>query len=305
MNAARRLALALIAVLAAGAAWADAAPSHVAGPPLLAQASGGLVWCHEPGRDLVRQMRPLRCKGRIVDEDEARALRRARIERTRRNLEGPKPPVPGLKRAGSGGGTVVSRDGHVLTNHHVVARCTAVSVVPFGAKEVVARIVAHDARADLALLQAGIAARTVARFGPEAGPRPGDPVAAVGFPNLGKVVLEPVLATGHVFIGGDAGRADRYVLKADVRPGNSGGPVLDRSARVIGVVVARLDTPAFYARTGKLLRDVGVAIRPDTAMAFLRSHSVAPVTGGSGEAPDDAALLRRARGFVVRIGCWR
>lgn len=305
-----RIAIAAIAAAASasGAARAEA-PEAAAGAVRLAQSQAGLVWCHEPDRGLVTRQRRSRCRGRVVDADEARALQEERLRRIRRALKGPKPLVPGQRRRGSGSGAIVSAAGHVLTNRHVVAGCRTVTVAPFGADEVIARRLAEDAAHDFALLRARIERPAVAPFrGPE-DPKPGDPVAVVGFPDRGLVAIRPVIVTGHVHIGGDAGRPDRYVLKIDVRPGNSGGPVLDRSARVVGIVVAQLHTPSYYAETGAVLRDVGFAIRPDPALAFLRRNGIAPAMGhATGETAgglDDAALLARARRFTVRIGCWR
>ncbi len=294
-----------LSCLAAGAA-AGEAPLSV---PRLAQAApapvAGLVWCYEPARDLVRRRLAWRCEGRIVDAAQARQLRQARADRTRRILKGTPPLVPGRRRSGSGTGTIVSRDGHVLTNHHVVANCAAVSVTPFGAPEVRAEVIARDAEHDLALLRAAIKSPGVAAFADRANPLPGDAITVIGYPRRGLVAIAPRLETGHVYIGGGKMRPDRYLLKVDVRRGNSGGPVLDRAARVIGVVVAQLNTPEHFTRTGVLVHDVGVAIRHGVALDFLRRNAVAPVFGKPSGALDDTALLARARSFVVRIGCWR
>lgn len=287
-----------LSCLAAGAAAADqrlSVPDPVS----------GLVWCHEPARDLVRRRLAWRCEGRIVDAAQAQRLRQARAERTRRILKGSPPLVPGRRRTGSGTGTVVSRDGHMLTNLHVIANCAAVSVTPFGAPEVRAEVIARDAEHDLALLRAAIHSPGVAVFADRANPLPGDAVTIIGYPRRGLVAIAPRLETGHVYIGGGTMRPDRYLLKVDVRRGNSGGPVLDRDARVIGVVVAQLDTPRHFARTGVLVHDVGVAIRHGVALDFLRRNAVAPVFGKRAGVLDDTALLARARSFVVRVGCWR
>lgn len=302
-----RIVRAMIALscLTAGAAAAEA-PHAV---PRLAQAApdpkAGLVWCYEPARDLVSRRLAWRCEGRVVDEARARRLRQARIDRLGRVLKGSPPLFPGRRRSGSATGMIVSRDGHVLTNRHVIVNCAAVSVTPFGAPEVPARVLARDAEHDLALLRAAIDRPAVPVFADAADPLPGDPIAVVGYPRRGLVAIAPRLETGHVQVGGAARRPDRYLLKVDVRRGNSGGPVLDRAARVIGVVVAQLDTQAHFARTGALVRDVGVAIRQRVVLDFLRRHAVAPVFGDSARELDDALLLARARAFVVRIGCWR
>lgn len=297
---AKGIARAMIALscVTAGAAAADA-------PPSVSEPAANRVWCYEPSRDLVSRRLAWRCEGRIVDDAQARRLRRARVDRTKRILKGAAPIVPGRRRSGSGTGTIVSRGGHVLTNHHVVAQCAAVTVTPFGATEIHAEGIARDADHDLALLRAAIKSPGVATFAAAADPLPGDAIAVVGYPRRGLVAIAPRLETGHVYINGKMPRDDRFLLKIDVRAGNSGGPVLDRAARVVGVVVAQLNTPEHFARTGMLVHDVGVAIRRGVVLDFLRRNAVKTVSGKRPGALDDTALLARAQTFVVRIGCWR
>ncbi|MEE8332978.1 MAG: serine protease [Alphaproteobacteria bacterium] len=303
--AAIRIALVFFALsrLATGGAAADAPPSAFRLTQVTPDPVADLVWCHEPSRDLVSRRLAWRCEGRIVDDAQARRLRRARVDRTKRILKGAAPIVPGRRRSGSGTGTIVSRGGHVLTNHHVVAQCAAVTVTPFGATEIHAEGIARDADHDLALLRAAIKSPGVATFA--ADPLPGDAIAVVGYPRRGLVAIAPRLETGHVYINGKMPRDDRFLLKIDVRAGNSGGPVLDRAARVVGVVVAQLNTPQHFARTGMLVHDVGVAIRRGVVLDFLRRNAVKTVSGKRPGALDDTALLARAQTFVVRIGCWR
>jgi hypothetical protein len=94
-------------------------------------------------------------------------------------------------------------------------------------------------------------------------------------------------------------------MKIDVRRGNSGGPVLDRAGRIVGIVVAKVNTPQVYATTGRVVRNVGIAIRLPIALDFLRQHDVRFREIPSAPALTDSELFSRAQKFVGQIGCWR
>ena len=94
-------------------------------------------------------------------------------------------------------------------------------------------------------------------------------------------------------------------MNIDVRRGNSGGPVLDRAGRVIGVVVAKVNTPGVYAATGRLVQNVGIAIRLSVALDFLRKHDVAIRELSTTSPLTEAELFSKAHQFVGQVGCWR
>jgi S1-C subfamily serine protease len=270
-----------------------------------AQGASGPVWCHDAGRDLVRRAAPGDCTGTAVDDAEAARIKAERIERVRRRLQGRAPPVAGQRRRGSGTGFFVSADGHLITNNHVVDGCTAISVAPAGGDEGKAELLAADAGHDLALLKIAARPDGVAAFRHPATLHQGEDIAVVGYPLHGLVTIKPILVTGQVYIGTQPPRADMFAMSIDIRRGNSGGPVLDRSGRIVGVVVAKVNTPGVFAATGQLVRDLGYAIRLPVTVDFLRRHGVAPTPDAAFTDLDDEALFARARAFVARIGCWK
>jgi S1-C subfamily serine protease len=242
------------------------------------------------------------CRERAADETDRPPADDDRARRIQRALHGTEPLVPGRRLATAGTGFAVAPDGQFLTNRHVVAGCAAVSVTPADADPVVARVVAADAVHDLALLKAAVAAAAVVRFA-DREPPPGAAVSIVGYPTHGLVAIVPIQVDGSVYPQPPA--ADRFLLAIDVRRGNSGGPVFDRRGAVVGVVVAEVDTPRVYAMTGRVVRDVGVAIRPAVALDFLRRNAIVPATTDDGPGISDAARLEQGRRSVAQIGCWR
>lgn len=165
---------------------------------------------------------------------------------------------------GSGTGFVVTADGHILTNDHVVSRADAVSIRFSGDESAVpATVVGTDPASDLAVLKVEVERELQPLvFGDSDGLRVGDWAVAVGNPfgNLaGSVTVGVVSATGRrdLAIHGGAPRYQDFLqTDAAINFGNSGGPLLDIAGRVIGVNTAVNRTgqgigfaiPANYAR---------------------------------------------------------
>ncbi len=98
---------------------------------------------------------------------------------------------------------------------------------------------------------------------------------------------------------------DRNLIQitAPVQPGNSGGPVLDGSGNVVGVVVGRLDALKLAQRTGRLPQNVNFAISSTTARAFLFAHKVPFETSRSTAILSPVDIAAWARGFTVAVEC--
>lgn len=139
-------------------------------------------------------------------------------------------------RRGAGAGTIWSAEGLVVTNAHVAGRSKARVVLADG-RDLEAETLALDPEADLALLEVDAGVIPAAVIGDSRSLRPGAWVFALGHP-----WGVPAAATGGVVIGMGRGRPevpapDREWLVADVllRPGNSGGPLVDAEGRVVGI----------------------------------------------------------------------
>ena len=202
----------------------------------------------------------------------------------------------GLRLLGFGSGFVVSREGHLITNYHVVRRCTHMRIT----NRVSANVLGTDPPNDLALLQGDLKNPTVAVFRGGRNVRTGQDILLAGFP------LPSVLGTNlHVTRGsvstlaGLGNNSARIQISAPAQPGNSGGPVLDFSGHVVGVVYSVL-----RSARGRQTQNTNFAIRAGIVRAFLEAHGVSYETAPSVEklAPEDVA--DRARKFTFRIECW-
>ena len=169
-------------------------------------------------------------------------------------------PECGQETEGSG---FVYAPGHVLTNAHVVAGSRGVRIVSDGTGASVglaARVVLFDPNTDVAVLDVPGLARTPLAFHPAASS--GDPAEAVGYPENGpftptaaRVAIRELITGPNIYADATVTR-QVYVLRATVRPGNSGGPLLAPDGRVYGTVFAAstTDPSTGYALTGHQVR---------------------------------------------------
>ncbi len=237
----------------------------------------------------------------------ARAQDLARNFTPRRQTAAVPPPAPARKRklASTGSGFVVSRDGHVLTNAHVIEGCAEVHTKPAGGTAARAKIIARDGRGDLALLKAA-ASSAVASFREGKRIRQGEAVVAIGYPLHGLLASGASLSTGTVSaLSGLRDDARHLQITAPIQPGNSGGPLLDASGNVVGVVVAKLDALMVAGVTGDIPQNVNFAIKAELATGFLLAHGILAETAPSSIERTPADIGDAAKRFTLIIECWK
>jgi serine protease Do len=148
-------------------------------------------------------------------------------------------PEEQMKQRSLGSGVVVSEDGYILTNNHVVTDAEEI-VVTFSEKEKYeAEIIGRDPKTDLALIKIKVDKPiAAARLGDSDKLRIGDWVVAIGNPfGLGSTVTAGIVSAKGRVIG--AGPYDNFIqTDASINPGNSGGPLFNLDGEVIGINTA-------------------------------------------------------------------
>jgi len=148
-------------------------------------------------------------------------------------------PEQEMKQRSLGSGVVVSGDGYILTNNHVVADADEILVTLSDKKKYEAQIIGRDPKTDLALIKIKTE-NTIpaARLGDSDKLMVGDWVVAIGNPfGLGSTVTAGIVSAKGRVIG--AGPYDNFIqTDASINPGNSGGPLFNLNGEVIGVNTA-------------------------------------------------------------------
>ncbi|MCI5065108.1 DegQ family serine endoprotease [bacterium] len=170
------------------------------------------------------------------------------------------PPQRGL-----GSGVLVDKDGHILTNNHVVANADEVTVRLSDGRTFEASIVGTDPRTDLAVIRIEAENITPAELGSSEELKIGEWVVAAGTPfGLENTITAGIVsAKGRSIIGGNA-YEDFIQTDAAINPGNSGGPLANLDGEVVGI------NTAIFSRSGGYM-GVGFAIPIDLAKSIMSS----------------------------------
>ncbi len=209
----------------------------------------------------------------------------------------------GGPRVASGSGFVVTQAGHVLTNAHVVAGCkSATGQLPSG--RFALTIVNVDESNDLAVLQADVPLPAAASFRDGPSVRAGDDVIAVGFPLQHVLANQANITTGTVSALAGIGNDARHMqVTTPIQPGNSGGPLLDRSGNVVGVTVSALGAEFTYATAGALPENVNFAVKAEIVRTYLESRGIGYASRASNQPVAVADIGESAKAFTVFITC--
>lgn len=148
-------------------------------------------------------------------------------------------PQQEFQRQGLGSGFIISEDGYVVTNNHVVERATDISVILENGEKYAAKVVGKDPKTDLAVIKFEPKGKLQAvKYGDSERLRIGDWVIAIGNPfGLGYTVTAGIVSAKGRSLG--LGAYDDFIqTDASLNPGNSGGPLFNLKGEVVGVNTA-------------------------------------------------------------------
>jgi serine protease DegQ len=165
--------------------------------------------------------------------------------------------------AGLGSGVIVSTNGFILTNNHVVEQASEIEVALADGRKLKARVVGADPESDLAILQVRAASLPAITFGSVESTRVGDVVLAIGNPfGVGQTVTMGIVsALGRSHLG--INTFENFIqTDAAINPGNSGGALVDADGNLLGI------NTAIYSQSGGSL-GIGFAIPVSSAKRIM------------------------------------
>ncbi|TBO32777.1 trypsin-like serine protease [Aquabacterium lacunae] len=189
----------------------------------------------------------------------------------------------GSPSSGVGSGVIVSPEGYVLTNNHVIDRMDDIEVMLTDGRKAKARVIGSDPESDLAVLKVDLERLPSIDFGDSGSLEVGDAVLAIGNPfGVGQTVTSGIVsALGRNQLG--INTFENFIqTDAAINPGNSGGALVDAEGRLMGI------NTAIYSRSGGNM-GIGFAIPVSTARQVMESliKSGQVVRGWIGVEPRD------------------
>ena len=164
---------------------------------------------------------------------------------------------------GAGSGVIISADGYIVTNDHVISGANSIAVRLHDGTTLDAALVATDAKTALAVIRVQAQGLIPATLGTSADLVVGQPVVAIGNPlgRLGGTVTDGIISAKDRVISIDGEHMTLLQTNAAVNPGNSGGGLFDAQARLVGVVNSK--------SSGSDVEGLGFAIPIDTARPVI------------------------------------
>mgnify|MGYP006275989683 CR=1 FL=1 len=193
--------------------------------------------------------------------------------------------------------------GMLVTNQHVVEGCASIEVIASDGRRP-ASVVDAESQIDLALLRVYGLRGGTARLRNPRSVRLGESAHVFGFPLTGSLSSEGNFTSGVVSaLRGLRDAAGELQITAPIQPGNSGGPLMDSSGLIIGVVQSKLDAMRTVKSTGDIPQNVNFAISLDVLADFLAKNKVNAVSAAPSVQLNTARIAESAQSFTYRVEC--
>ena len=175
------------------------------------------------------------------------------------------------ERYGNGSGFFITDNGYFVTNYHVIENAKKILIVDQFGYFLNSRVIKFDKLHDIAILKVDGSFKSIPITTSSKVLR-GAKIVAVGYPNTSIQGVQPKVTDGLVnSLAGIKDDPRYFQISAPIQGGNSGGPLLDMSANVIGLVSAKLDSSFVIKTTGDIPQNVNYAVKSDYILDLIYS----------------------------------
>jgi serine protease Do len=209
----------------------------------------------------------------------------------------------------SGTGIIMTGDGYIITNYHIISGCSEVEITLYDESSYSGLLVGGDEQSDLAVLKIEASGLTPADFGHSDQLEVGDQVLAIGNPmgtELRGTMTDGIISAINRDIRVDGKRMTLLQTNAALNAGNSGGPLINMFGQVIGINIAKLSTP-LSDTTATSVEGLGFSIPISSAKAivdeliqhgYIAGRTAIGITA-YGISQEEAAFYRTVAGLYV------
>lgn len=174
----------------------------------------------------------------------------------------------------TGTGFYIHSSGVLVTNYHVISGAKKISIRSNNGDINQAIVLRVDRANDLALLKSSKSPVKPIFVASSTSVQKGDEVFTIGYPQVQLQGLDSKITTGIISsLGGFKGEPNSYQISVPIQPGNSGGPLINNSGLVIGVVVSKL-SPAATINDGIIPENVNYAIKSNYLLELMNAESI-------------------------------
>jgi len=197
---------------------------------------------------------------------------------------------------GAGSGVIVSSDGKIVTNYHVISDANKITVRLRSGTEYTATLMGSDEQTDLAVLKISASGLPAATYGSSASLAVGESVLAIGNPlgELGGTVTDGIISALDRQIEIDGQTMTLLQTNASINPGNSGGGLFDAEGKLVGIVNAK--------SSGSGIEGLGFAIPIDTAKYVINQIITNGYVTGRVDAGMTVTDVSEQTAYLYRLG---
>ena len=220
----------------------------------------------EAETELERERRELAEERRQLEEE------RREFERERDSAEAAPPAREDEdKRVVAGSGFIITPDGYIVTNYHVIEGANELTVRTTSGKTYTAKVAKLDSEHDLAVLKIPATGLPHVPIADSAGVKKGTSVLTGGFPQILVQGIEPKITDGIISsLAGIRDDASQFQISNPIQPGNSGGPLFTLDGNVVGIVSAKLSDRTMLREFNSIPQNVNFAVKSSHLLELLK-----------------------------------